>query len=388
MPAFAPAPNFRPRFSSGAKCVVVIAALIDMESAWASFGGNSFGDGFAILLGLIFVVPPLLVAILVGALMPSRRAAIPAGIVAGSVVSMAVFVVLAARGLDALGFAALGAVVGLVGGILVWVWRVVWSGLIRKALASEDQPTPDAESSPSAVRPCPGRPNPLKVSAVAAVAWLRRSSAWGCRAGTRAIELGADLKATGLARGLTARSALREKLGYSAMLVLAGLALSPITLIELTERVTGPSGSSWPIAPLIAIASGLLPLLGVVPAMLDVLAAALVGPWWGAGVMLVTAGLLSPDFAGYPSLPHASVFGVMVAGLACRATGNVLYIVLGEIVGAGVIGAIVNAAIGIYATDTAFDWPGWVGMRLLPTGIGAVLGGFALIAMRGAERRL
>lgn len=188
---------------------------------------------------------------------------------------------------------------------------------------------------------------------------------------------------TELKRRLGVRPALGEKLGYSAMLVFAGLALSPITLIDLTERVASSSGSSWLTALLVAIASG-RPVLDVTPALLDVLAAALVGPWWGAGVMLVTAGLLSPYFDGYPSLPYASVFGVMVAGLAYRATGNVLHVVLGEIVGAGVIGAIVNAAIGIYATDATFDWPGWVVMRLLPTCIGAVLGGFALLAMRRA----
>lgn len=392
MSAFTLAPNLGLRFLLGAECVAVSATLFGMESAWASFGGNSFGDGFVILLGLTFVVPPLLAAILVGALTPSRRAAIPAGIVAGSVVSMVVSVVLAARGLDVLGFAALGAVVGLAGGILVWVWRIVWSRLIRKAFAREGSPTPDAESSPSAAKPYSDRPNPLKVLAVevlavAAVPWLRRSGAWGRRAGTRVVELGADLKSTGLTRGLATRHTLREKLGYSAMLILAGLALSPTTLIELTERVADSSGSSWLTAPLVAIASG-LPLLSVVPAVLDVLAAVLVGPWWGAGVMLVTAGLLSPYFAGYPSLPYASVFGVMVAGLACRATGNVLHVVLGEIVGAGVIGAIANAALGIYATDTTFDWPSWVGMRLSPTCIGAVLGGLALIVMRRSEPRL
>lgn len=376
MSVCARAPNRRPPFLPGAKWIVAIAALFDLEPARASFGGGSFGDGFAMVLGLVFVMPPFLVAILTAALTPRRRAAIPAGIVAGLAVSMAVFVVLGARGLDALAFAALGAVAGLVGGTLAWLWRAAWSSIARMGSAGNGE------------RPMEIDPPPLAGALWGgAVSWFTHLRAWARRAWMSALEFGADLKSAAPVGGSAARPALRERLGYSAMLILAGLALSPITFINLTERIASSSAPSWLTALLVAIATG-PPLLRVAPSVLDVLAAALIGPWWGAGVMLVIAGLLSPYFAGYPVLPYASVFGVMVAGLIYRATGNVLYVVLGEIAGAGVIGASVNAALGIYATDTAFDWPGWVAIQFLPISIGAVLGGVALFVMRQAGRRL
>ena len=383
MSAFTPATNLRPRFLPRAKYIVVIATLFGMESAWASFGGNSFGDGFAIILGLIFVTPPLLVAVLVGAFTPNRRYVIMNAIIAATTVCMMASVLL--NHLVLLRAGLFGAVVGLVGGVLVWLWRKFWSGVREKKQTRNSKRLAGADPSPPATaaleRP---QPAPRTLWRDEVRSWLRRSSAWGRRADTTVVKLGADLKSTGLAHRLGSQPALWEKLGYSAMLIFAGLALSPIILMDLIERVAESSGSSWLTAPLVAIANA-RPLLDVAPAALDVLAAALVGPWWGAGVMLVTTGLLSPYFDGYPSLPYASVFGVMIAGLAYRATGKVLHAVLGEIVGAGVIGAIFNAAIGIYATDTTFDWPGWVGLRLLPTCIGAVLGGFALVAMRRAE---
>jgi energy-coupling factor transport system ATP-binding protein len=212
------------------------------------------------------------------------------------------------------------------------------------------------------------------------VARFWRWSARGSRARIAIRRFWADLKSTGSAREWAARPVLKEKLGYGIALGLASLALSPTVLMGLAERVASASGPAWLTALSVVVAGG-LPLLRVMPSMLNVMAAALLGPWWGAGVMLAAAALLSANFAGYPELPYAGVFGVMVAGLVYRATGKAIYVVLGEIVGTGMIGAIANAALGIYATDTMFDWPGWVAMLLLPTSIGAALGGIALVAM-------
>ena len=115
------------------------------------------------------------------------------------------------------------------------------------------------------------QPDPQAPLLDSAVSWLSRLSAWMRRARTGVVEFGARLPLTELKRRLGVRPALGEKLGYSAMLVFAGLALSPITLIDLTERVASSSGSSWLTALLVAIASG-RPVLDVTPALLDVLA--------------------------------------------------------------------------------------------------------------------
>lgn len=382
-----------PQFPRRRRCrfwwqgVLVATTLPCMKPACASFGGNSFGDGFVWLLGLVFVMPPLLGALLAGALTRSRVAAIPVAIVVGSAISTVVWGVVIRRGLvEWLSFALLGAIVGLAAGALVWLWRIGWSKFRRKACTVDSPSVTNTESSPATIGLLDPIRSLLGVSSNAA-GWRCRAVAWGRQARANLVEAGSDLRSSELERSSAERSRLRVRLGYSAVLILAGLALSPITLMGLTEKMASSSSPPWLVAWLVAIANG-LPLLRVVPSLLDVLAAVLVGPWWGAGTMLITARLLSSHFAGYPSLPYAGVFGVLIAGLAYRATGKIAYVVIGEIVGTGLIGAIVNAALGIYATDTLFDWPDWVAMLFLPTSIGAALGGIALIVLRRAEQPL
>lgn len=366
-----PGSAFRPvsrlgRYRFRSRSILAVTALLGAQPAWPSFGGSGFGAGFALVLWLMFVLPPFLAAVLAGALAPRRRAAILGGIVAGAAVSALISAILFPRG-DWLVFAGLGAVAGLVGGVLAWLWRLACSAIADKGSAGTGDGRLAGAESPALWR-----------DGIVARFW--RWSAWGRRARVSVRRFWVDLKSTGPAWEWSARPVLKEKLGYGIALGLAGLALSPTVLMELAERVASASGPGWLTALSVAVAGG-LPLLRVVPSMLNVMAAALLGPWWGAGVMLSVAALLSANFAGYPELPYAGVFGVMVAGLVYRATGKAIYVVLGEIVGTGMIGAIANAALGIYATDTTFDWPGWVAMLLLPTSIGAVLGGIALVAM-------
>ena len=76
---------------------------------------------------------------------------------------------------------------------------------------------------------------------------------------------------------------------------------------------------------------------------INVIAGALVGPWWGLAVALVTSLVRNALGLGTPLAFPGSVFGVVLAGLAYRYTRNVYFTALGEIIGTGLIGAAVGA---------------------------------------------
>ncbi|MCB1777419.1 MAG: energy coupling factor transporter S component ThiW [Candidatus Competibacteraceae bacterium] len=76
---------------------------------------------------------------------------------------------------------------------------------------------------------------------------------------------------------------------------------------------------------------------------INVIAGALVGPWWGLAVALVTSLIRNAIGLGTPLAFPGSVFGVVLAGLAYRYTRNAYFAALGEIVGTGLIGATIGA---------------------------------------------
>jgi energy-coupling factor transport system ATP-binding protein len=76
---------------------------------------------------------------------------------------------------------------------------------------------------------------------------------------------------------------------------------------------------------------------------INVIAGALIGPWWGLAVALVTSLIRNAIGLGTPLAFPGSVFGVVLAGLAYRYTRNVYLTALGEVIGTGLIGASVGA---------------------------------------------
>lgn len=77
----------------------------------------------------------------------------------------------------------------------------------------------------------------------------------------------------------------------------------------------------------------------------NVITAVLLGPWYAIGVAFLTGGLRIV-LEGRPILAiTGAVFGAALAGLLYRLTDNYLAAVLGEIVGTGIISAIVSAPI-------------------------------------------
>ncbi len=76
---------------------------------------------------------------------------------------------------------------------------------------------------------------------------------------------------------------------------------------------------------------------------INVISGALIGPWWGLAVALVTSLLRNALGLGTPLAFPGSVFGVVLAGLAFRYSRNIYLTALGEVIGTGLIGATVGA---------------------------------------------
>src|SRR5919206_4196112 len=109
------------------------------------------------------------------------------------------------------------------------------------------------------------------------------------------------------------RSSNTRRVAYSVVLAALAVVLSPGSI---------PAG---------------IAKLSPTQALINVLAGALVGPWWGLGVALVTSVVRNALGLGTPLAFPGSIFGVVLAGLAYRATRNVYLTALGELVGTGII---------------------------------------------------
>lgn len=155
-----------------------------------------------------------------------------------------------------------------------------------------------------------------------------------------------------------ARSTTR-RVAYSVVLAALAVALSPISI---------PIG---------------IAKLSPTQHVINVLAGALVGPWWGLGVALVTSVVRNALGLGTPLAFPGSIFGVVLAGLAYRATRNAYVAALGEIVGTGVIGATVGAlVVAPYIMNKPLDLAALIVPFLLSSALGAALGVLGLQVVR------
>lgn len=116
---------------------------------------------------------------------------------------------------------------------------------------------------------------------------------------------------------------------------------------------------------------------------INVIAGALVGPWWGLAVALVTSLVRNALGLGTPLAFPGSVFGVVLAGLAFRYTRNIYFTALGEVIGTGLIGATVGALlVAPYLMGRDIALTVLILPFLLSALAGAVLGVFGLRVLR------
>lgn len=153
------------------------------------------------------------------------------------------------------------------------------------------------------------------------------------------------------------RNAHLFKLIVLSMLVALGVVISPILRIE-----------------------GMCPMAHFI----NITCAALLGPWY-ALLCATTIGVLRMLLMGIPPLAlTGAVFGAVLSGLLYRASGGKLICaVLGEVIGTGLIGAIVSYPVmALLYGKTELTWLFYVPLFISGTLIGGTIAYFFLIAMR------
>ncbi|MBL8258661.1 MAG: energy coupling factor transporter S component ThiW [Candidatus Competibacteraceae bacterium] len=116
---------------------------------------------------------------------------------------------------------------------------------------------------------------------------------------------------------------------------------------------------------------------------INVIAGALVGPWWGLAVAAVTSLVRNALGLGTPLAFPGSIFGAVLAGLAYRHTRNIYFAALGEIIGTGLIGATVGAlVIAPYLMGKQIALTLLVLPFLLSSAAGAILGVIGLQVLK------
>lgn len=115
----------------------------------------------------------------------------------------------------------------------------------------------------------------------------------------------------------------------------------------------------------------------------NVIAGALVGPWWGLATAFVTSLVRNALGLGTPLAFPGSVFGVVLAGLAFRYTHNIYFTALGEVIGTGLIGATVGALlVAPYLMGREIALTVLILPFLLSSAVGAALGVLGLRVLR------
>jgi energy coupling factor transporter S component ThiW len=153
------------------------------------------------------------------------------------------------------------------------------------------------------------------------------------------------------------RNAHLFKLTVLSMLVALGVVISPILRIE-----------------------GMCPMAHFI----NITCAVLLGPWY-ALLCATTIGVLRMVLMGIPPLAlTGAVFGAVLSGLLYRASGGKLICaVIGEVIGTGLIGAIVSYPVmALLYGKTGLTWMFYVPLFISGTLIGGTIAYFFLIAMR------
>lgn len=151
-----------------------------------------------------------------------------------------------------------------------------------------------------------------------------------------------------------------RRLAYSIVLAALGLALSPISI---------PTG---------------IAKISPTQHLINVLAAVLVGPWWGLAIAFVMALVRNLLGTGTPLAFPGSMIGVLLAGLLYQRWRNDWLAVLGEVVGTGLIGATVAAL--LVAPLAMGKSPALIAM-LTPFAISALVGAVLALASLGLLRK-
>lgn len=147
------------------------------------------------------------------------------------------------------------------------------------------------------------------------------------------------------------------KLVMLSMLVALGVVISPILRIE-----------------------GMCPMAHFI----NIVCAVLLGPWY-ALLCATLIGVIRMMLMGIPPLAlTGAVFGALLSGIFYRmSTGKLIFAVLGEVIGTGIIGAIVSYPIMTFLYGkTGLTWLFYVPLFISGTLIGGTIAYFFLISLK------
>ncbi len=111
-----------------------------------------------------------------------------------------------------------------------------------------------------------------------------------------------------------------RKIARAVILVAIGVAISPFTSIPMGIAKINPAQH-----------------------FVNVLGAILLGPWWATGIALIIGILRNALGTGTLLAFPGGMIGAFLAGIAYRYSRNIYVGALGEIIGTGLLGAIVSA---------------------------------------------
>ena len=150
------------------------------------------------------------------------------------------------------------------------------------------------------------------------------------------------------------------KMVMLAMLVAVGVVISPFL------RVESPFGNMCPMAHLI-----------------NIVCSVLLGPWYSL-LCATLIGILRMPLMGIPPVAlTGAVFGAFLSGVFYRISGGkILFAVLGEIIGTGILGAIASYPVmTLWWGKTDITWLFYVPSFLVGTLIGGTIAFFFLRAL-------
>jgi energy coupling factor transporter S component ThiW len=119
---------------------------------------------------------------------------------------------------------------------------------------------------------------------------------------------------------MTGNASQTRTVARAVILVAIGVALSPFTSIPIGIAKINPTQH-----------------------FVNVVSAVMLGPWWAAGVAMIIGVLRNALGTGTLLAFPGGMIGAFLAGVLYRLTRNVYLGALGEIIGTGVIGAVVSA---------------------------------------------
>ncbi len=149
------------------------------------------------------------------------------------------------------------------------------------------------------------------------------------------------------------------KLVMLSMLIALGVVISPILRIE-----------------------GMCPMAHFI----NIVCAVLLGPWY-ALLCATLIGVIRMMLMGIPPLAlTGAVFGAMLSGILYRISkGKLIYAVIGEVIGTGIIGAIVSYPVMAFLYGkTGLTWLFYVPLFVCGTLIGGTIAYFFLTSLRKA----